>query len=75
MPNFECGLRMDNSILSVVNFWLWVIILWFYKKMPLPLETHAEVFMNKGIGSPIYSHYSEIYIYTQKHIVNPIEQM
>lgn len=35
--------------------------------MPLPLETHAEVFMNKGIGSPIYSHYSEIYIYTYIH--------
>lgn len=26
-PNFECGLRIDNSIIPVVNFWLLTIIL------------------------------------------------
>ena len=32
LPNFECGLRVDSNIVSVVTFWLLIIILWFYKK-------------------------------------------
>ena len=37
LPYFVCGLRIDNSIISVVNFRLLIIILRLYKKMSLPV--------------------------------------
>lgn len=57
--NIEKGLILSNSIVSLLNFLIWIITLWLYKCILYFFEIHTEVIRNKSL----FSNGSEKYIF------------
>lgn len=55
---------LDNNIVSMFNFLIFIIVLWLCKKIHLSVQMQAEIFRNKGDVSTLPSnHSSNIHVY------------